>query len=120
VTGDALLASARARCTGRAGSADEDDLDRARDRLGRSTELLRRGYEQLEVLATAALSARGETERAEADVDLAWAEPETGPSRDPGRTAVVARARELAAEARGALAVEHPDWRRAGSLAARA
>ena len=119
--GEALLASARARTApADCALADEDDLEGAGDRLGRSTDLLRRGHEQLGALATAALSARGEIERAEAEVDLAWAELETAASRDPGRTAVVARARELTAEARGALAVEHPDWRRAASLAARA
>jgi antitoxin (DNA-binding transcriptional repressor) of toxin-antitoxin stability system len=106
-----------------ASGASPDDDDRraeAPESLRRATELVGRIEDHLSKLERAALTAPALVEQAELAIDRAWAGDRSSGEVDAGRDQIVARAQELAKEARTQLGVAQPDWFHVSSLAKRA
>jgi chromosome segregation ATPase len=104
-------------------SADTFRLDEAAQSLTRAEELVGRIEHHLAALGEAALEARENVEQAELEIDRAWASITAASAPTDALTRaerVVARARELASDARKELEQPRPDWFRTISLAKRA
>jgi hypothetical protein len=104
-------------------SADTFRLDEAAQSLTRAAELVGRIEHHLAALDQAAMDARQDVEQAELEIDRAWASiaAASSPADALARAErVVARARDLAKEARKELDQPRPDWFRTISLAKRA
>jgi len=104
-------------------STADVSLAEAREALVRAQVLVKRIEDHLNSLEQASLNARGEVERAELEIDKAWANV-TASSDSAAETEraerVATRARELAAQARAELQQPKPDWFRVTGLAERA
>jgi hypothetical protein len=104
-------------------AADAFRLDEAGRSLTRAGELVGRIEQHLAALDAAAVEAREDVEQAELEIDRAWASitAASSPADVLARAErVVARARDLAQEARKELEQQRPDWFRTISLAKRA
>jgi hypothetical protein len=104
-------------------SADTFRLDEAAQSLTRAAEMVGRIENHLAALDEAAVEARQDVEQAELEIDRAWASiaAASSPADVLARAErVVARARDLAKDARKELEQPRPDWFRTISLAKRA
>jgi hypothetical protein len=104
-------------------SGDTFRLDEAAQSLTRAAELVGRIEHHLAALDQAAMDARQDVEQAELEIDRRWASiaAASSPADALARAErVVARARDLAKEARKELDQPRPDWFRTISLAKRA
>jgi hypothetical protein len=121
--GEAEESLKRARGLLASGFTADVSLAEAREALARAQVLVKRIEDHLNSLEQASLNARGDVERAELEIDKAWASV-TASSDSAAETEraerVATRARELAAQARAELQQPKPDWFRVTALAERA
>ena len=109
----ALIASADA-------PTDAYRLEEAQESLKRAAELATRIQSHLTELEATALQTPTLLEEAELATDRAWANATAAGDTGVGAESIVARARELSAQARSELQQPRPDWLHARSLAKRA
>jgi hypothetical protein len=110
---------ARALIASVATPADAFRLQEARESLERAAELVGRIESHLAALEQAVAQAPTLVEEAELESDRVWASATASAGVEAAANLIVARARELAADARAELGQTRPDWFRAMSLAKR-
>jgi hypothetical protein len=110
---------ARALVASPTATAEAFRLEEARESLQRAAELVGRIESHLVALEQAVAQAPALVEEAELETDRAWANATASAGVEGGANLIVARGRELAADARAELGQTRPDWFRAMSLANR-
>jgi hypothetical protein len=114
------LEEARALIASAEDPTDAYRLEEAQESLNRAAELGTRIQSHLTELEASALETPALVEEAELATDRAWANATAAGDAGAGAESIVARARELSAQARSELEQPRPDWLQARSLAKRA